>query len=169
MDEHITLRKLSEELPMNRSHLRKYILSKGISPVKIRTPESGNQLTLAITNGEAEFIRESREKGGFTYAAPVDNNGGHFYLIQIVPDLDADRIKLGFETDVIARLEGHRTAAPTAELVKSWPCKRCWEKAAIDCAIQDSCELIGGEVYTCSNIDAMVERIDAFFDIMPSP
>ena len=53
----VTLRSLSEELNMDRSHLRKYVLRIGIAPFKVRTAESGHQETLAVSIEQAEDIR----------------------------------------------------------------------------------------------------------------
>lgn len=113
------------------------------------------------------MIREFREAEGFTHFVPASNGDGYFYVIQLIPELDPHRIKVGFASDANARLDAHRTSAPTAELVLTWPCKRCWEKSAIDCATKEGCELIRGEVFTCKDIDALVARCDTFFQIMP--
>ena len=168
MNEYVTLKELSKELSMDRSHLRKYVLARGISPAKIRTPESGGQLTLAITQEESEMIREFREAEGFTHSIPAINGDGYFYVILLVPDLDPGRVKVGFASDANARLDAHRTSAPTAELFTVWPCKRCWEKSAIDCATKEGCELIRGEVFACNDVRALVARCDAFFQVMPA-
>lgn len=148
--------------------MRKYVLSKGFSPFKVRTPESRGQLTLALTQEDAETIRELREKEGFSsYSVPITNGQGHFYVIQIVPDLAPKRVKLGFASDVGNRLQAHRTSAPTAWIATSWPCMRSWELAAIASATRTGCQLVGGEVFDCEDLEALISRCNAFFAIMP--
>ncbi len=49
---------------------------------------------------------------------------GYFYVIQLVPEALPNRVKIGIADSVEKRLAEHRTAAPTAKLLKSWPCKR---------------------------------------------
>ena len=68
-----------------------------------------------------------------------------------------------------ARLLQHRTAAPTAVVVKSWPAKRTWEVPAMDCLTATDCRLILNEVFECDDIDAMLARGDSWFGLMPDP
>lgn len=165
--EYVTLKDLATELSLDRSNLRKYVLQAGLSPIKIRTPESRGQPTLALTKEDAETFKELRQREGFTSLQAVNNSEGWFYVIQLVPELDAKRIKLGFAGNVDARLQAHRTSAPTAELVKAWPCKRSWERAAMDCLTQNGCILIANEVFTCNDLGTLVEHGDSFFTLMP--
>ena len=62
----ITLRDLAEELGMDRSHLRRYVLGIGIKPLRIRTKESRSQLTLCVTDLDAVKIRQARAAAGFS-------------------------------------------------------------------------------------------------------
>ena len=71
----ITLKLLSEELGMDRSHLRKYVLALGIEPAKIRTSFSRNQLTLAVNERQAERIMQARHDAGFsTHPSPREED-----------------------------------------------------------------------------------------------
>lgn len=171
MDTVVTLKELAQELSLDRSNMRKYVLSRGFAPFKIRTPESRKQLTLALSAEDAEAVRESRKKEGFIqsggYRVVADNGQGWFYLIQVVPDLAPYRIKLGFTNNVENRLQTHRTSAPTASLVRAWPCKRSWERAAIDSVTRTDCNLVANEVFDCSNLETMILQCDNFFALMP--
>lgn len=167
-NEYITLKDLSVELGMDRSNLRKYALSLGLAPIKVRTAKSHNQAILALVIKDAELLCQSRDDLGYSKVAPISDNGnGFFYVIRLVPDLDPCRVKLGFASDVKRRLSAHKTAAPTAELVKCWPCKRVWEIAAMDSLTRAGCELIAGEVYTCEDVDGLARRGNEFFEVMP--
>jgi hypothetical protein len=93
---------------------------------------------------------------------------GHFYLIQLIPEVLPNRVKIGFADNVEKRLTEHQTSAPTAKLLKAWPCKRSWDYAAMDSITRVDCKLVLNEVYE-GNIDAFIKRGDEFFSIMPSP
>lgn len=154
---------------MDRSHARRYVLRQGIQPHKRRTPDSQNQLTLAVTPEEADRIRNKRREEGFLDSQkPIASEVGVFYVIQLVPELDPHRIKLGFADDLRSRLDQHHTAAPTAQVVKSWPCRRSWERTVMDC-LALGCRLILNEVFNCDDIDALVRRGDELFRVLPPP
>jgi len=165
--QYISLKQLAQEFGLDRSNLRKYILARGFSFSKMRMPDSGNQLINVLTEEDAEQIRMLREQEGFGEPKVLDVNGGWFYVIQLVPELDSRRIKLGFASDPESRLKAHQTTCPTANLVGTWPCKRSWERAALDSATQSSCKLIANEVFDCDNIEALIAHCKAFFAVMP--
>ena len=169
-DEFVSLKHLADEIGMDRSHARRYVLKLGIQPQKRRTPDSGGQLTLTLTDDEAELVRTKRREEGFLGATrPVDTGVGVFYVIQLVPELDPRRVKLGFADDLKARLMQHRTSAPTAKVVKSWPCKRSWESTAMEALAAVQCRLILNEVFECSSLDALIDRGDQLFALLPAP
>jgi len=166
---YISLTELANELGLDRSNMRKYVLKHGFSPVRIRTADSRSQLTLALIPDDAESVRALRQNEGFSAKdqKPVNGSVGYFYAIQIVPEYAPNRIKLGFAVDARARLDAHRTSAPTATLVKMWPCNRAWELCAIASMTREGCTLVANEVYDCDNLQTLVKRGDAFFRIMP--
>jgi len=89
-DEFVSLKQLAVELGLDRSNTRKYVLKSGIQPHRRRTPDSGGQLTLALTAEEAEGIRSKRREEGFLGShRPIIREFGVFYLIQLVPELDS--------------------------------------------------------------------------------
>ena len=116
---------LARELRIDRSHFRRYVTKLGIAPQKRHTSDSGNKLVVTLTADEADVVRNARREQGYSIdGCEVDLTVGVFYVIQLIPELDANRIKLGFAEDASARLAQHRTAAPTATVLKTWPCKR---------------------------------------------
>jgi len=168
--EFVSLKQLADELGLDRSNTRKYVLRHGVHPHKRRTPDSGNQLTLTISVPEAEYIRTKRAEEGFLGTSkPVSKEVGVFYVVQLVPELDPRRIKTGYADDLSSRLAQHRTAAPTAKLVKSWPCRRSWEGTVMDCLTANGCKLILNEVFECEDIDAIVQRAEQLFSVLPAP
>ena len=166
----VSLKHLAEELGMDRSHARRYVLRLGIKPHKRRTMDSHNQLTLAVSRDEAEIIRQNRHKEGFVGTSKrVAKDVGEFYLLRLVPELDPRRIKMGYADDLASRLCQHRTAAPTAEVVASWPCKRAWENTVMDCLAGSNCRLILNEVFECDDVNLLVALADQLFQLLPDP
>jgi len=168
--EFVSLKQIAERLGMDRSAARKYVLKLGIKPHKRRTADSGNQLSLTVTDEQARMIFKLREDQGFTASGkPVELENGCFYVIQLVPELDPRRIKLGFAIDLADRLSQHRTAAPTAKVLKSWPCKRAWELTAMDCLFLTHCRHILNEVFECDDLEELVKKGEDFFALLPDP
>lgn len=169
-DEYVSLKELAQRLGMDRSHARRYVLKLGYSFHKRRTPDSGSQLTLCVTGIETEEIVSQRAEKAFVASTVVAiSDVGVFYVIQLVPDLDPKRLKLGFAEGLEQRLSQHRTAAPTARVLRAWPCKRVWERTAMDALTRQECRLILNEVFECDEPDALVERGNAFFGMLPAP
>jgi hypothetical protein len=166
----VTLKELSDLINLDKSNARKLILKYGISPQKRRTSDSRNQLTLTVTKSEADYVIEKRKEMGFLDSTrTVSNDIGVFYIIQLIPELDQKRIKLGFAEDVSARLSQHRTSSPTSIVIKTWACKRSWEKTIIDCLSFRNCKLILNEVYECEDIKELIKIGDDLFAILPDP
>lgn len=94
-------------------------------------------------------------------------SSGVFYLIQLEPQHDPNRFKLGFATNIEERLRSHRTAAPFSKVIKTWPCRLLWEKTAIE-SISRGCERIHTEVFRGENIETILTRCEHFFALMPS-
>jgi len=166
----VSIKHLAEELGMDRSHARRYVLKLGFKPQKRRTQDSGSQLTLTVSRQEAEAILKQRRDQGFTAEGKaVEPEAGVFYVIQLVPELDPKRVKLGFSIDLADRLAQHRTAAPTARVLRSWPCKRSWEVTVMDCLSSVACRHILNEVFECDNLDGLIKRGNELFGILPDP
>lgn len=164
---------LADELGLDKSNLRRYIKNQGIKMIRVRTRHTRGQLTLALTKENAKAVREARRAQGYltkdeSEPASISVNGtGYFYAVQLVPELLPERVKLGFAVDPNTRLKSHQTAAPTAKIIKAWPCKRVWEQAAIDSLTRLDSTHIANEVFDFGSIELMIERGNAFFDLMP--
>lgn len=169
MPDYIILNDLADELGLDRSNLRKYLAQKNITPLKVRDPQRNNQAVSALTLEDAEFVRQERKRQGFGQkeVTSIENGDGYFYIIQLIPELAPNRVKLGFATDVTTRLQSHRTAAPTAQVIKAWHCKRSWEIAVMASLTRIESALIANEVYECTDLPSLISRGDAFFSLMP--
>lgn len=169
-DDFVSIKELAQRLGMDRSHARRYVLRLGYPFHKRRTTDSGNQLTLCLTSDEAAEIERLRADHGFGGSAPLaPSEVGVFYVIQLVPELDPRRLKLGFAESLDQRLAQHRTAAPTARILHAWGCRRSWEVTAIDALTSSDCRLILNEVFECDDPQSLVLRGNAFFAMLPEP
>jgi DNA-binding MarR family transcriptional regulator len=169
-EQYISLKQLSDRLGMDRSHARRYLKKLGIKTQKRRTADSGSQLCLTVTEEQAEKIIAQRRNEGFLGSGKaVASEFGVFYVIQLVPELDPTRIKLGFAIDMNDRLAQHRTAAPTASILKTWPCKRLWEQTVMDSLVADGCRHMLNEVYECDDLAALSAKGEELFRLLPDP
>lgn len=168
MPEYVSISELSREIGLDRSHTRRYALHHGFTFTKIRTLDSKNQLTLALTKEDAETLYELRRNQGFGQSGlPSENGHGFFYAVQPLPDLAPNRIKLGWANDPDSRLSAYKTISPDAKILKSWPCRSSWERAAIASITRAECKQIGVEIFHCDNVETLLKRGDDFFALMP--
>jgi hypothetical protein len=172
-DDLVSMKRLAELLGVDRSYARRYAIRNGFVPARQRTADTGNQASLAWSKDDVERLLALRAEQGFSLngedGAAINTEHGWFYVIQLVPELDARRIKLGFACSVEQRLCEHRTAAPTAQLAGKWPCRRSWEQTVIAALTADGCRLLLNEVFECDDSAELLGRADRFFALLPSP
>jgi hypothetical protein len=162
---------LADELGTYRATIFKIAKRLGVEPDKRRDASRGNQLIAVVAETDAAAIRatftEGRRTGqGSAEMAELAPDEGMFYLVQLEPQHDPGRFKLGFTTDLDGRLRHHRCSAPFAQYLKTWPCRRAWERTAIDCLATDVDQL-HTEVFRGQSLAAVAERGDRFFQLMP--
>jgi len=175
--ERVAIVDLADDLQVRKQRIFKILPRLGIRPTQRREPSRGNQLVATVSASEASTIRAEIEKslttsaGGNSspsgIAAFHADDVGFFYLIQLEPEHDAGRFKLGFTMDLDGRLQKHRCSAPFAHYVGTWPCKRVWERAAIDC-VTNGCEQLHTEVFRAESLQQIADQAKAFFSMMPS-
>ena len=168
----IAVAELADELGTYRATIFKIVKRLGIQPVKRRDSERGGQQIALVTAGEATAIREAfttgrrsgdeASAGAMAFAA----DEWRFYLIQLEPEHDPGRFKVGFTTDLDGRLRHHRCSAPFTQYRKHWPCRRTWEQAAIDC-MTAGLEQLHTEVFRGPSLDEVLARGNQFFSVMP--
>ena len=172
MEEYITLTDLAQELGIDKSNFLKYVKQHDFKMVKVRTQKSRGQLAWAFSPETADAVREHRKNLGYSYTKQVgvvvENNEGLFYVLQLFPDIAPARVKVGFTSNLVSRMAAHRTVAPSAELIKTWPCKHHWEYTVIDSITRAGCVSLSNEVYDCESIECLVEQCDAFFSLLPN-
>lgn len=174
--EKIAIVDLADDLQVRKQRIFKILPRLGIRPSQRRDPSRGNQSVSMVSQSEAATIRAEIEKVPATcgdgsrfsgMAAFASDDVGYFYLIQLEPEHDSGRFKVGFTMDLDGRLQKHRCSAPFATYVRSWPCKRVWERAVIDCATK-GCEQLHTEVFRAASLAEVTENADGFFSMMPT-
>jgi hypothetical protein len=166
----------------HRHHKKKSTVFKvlkrlGITPHKRRDSCSGNQFVAYITIAESERVGQELLAGANRLPqVSVHNQGsdefvsaeiGVFYLIQLESDHDPGRFKVGFAANRSERLRALRCSAPFSAVLQQWPCRRLWEKTAIDC-VSAGCEQLHTEVFRTAFLEDVIARCQQFFDLMPS-
>jgi len=166
---------LAEELQIRKQTIFKVAKRLGIQTNRRKESARGGQKVATITQAEATFIRnELRRTRSFaaddqnvSSPAPLTDEVGVFYVIQLEPNHDSGRFKVGFTTDLDDRIRKHRCSAPFAQCLKNWPCRRTWERAAID-SVTNGCECLHTEVFRTTSINDVIGRSNEFFKLMPA-
>ncbi len=164
----IAVTQLARDLGKRKQHIFKVLNRLGIERKLQKSSEARGQKIAYVTSEDYKRVKD--------YFSGIDSEssetivdsdvGGVFYLIQLEPEHDPGRFKLGFATNIEERLRSHKTAAPFSKVSKTWPCKLLWEKTAIDCATQ-GCEQIHTEVFRFESVQEIQSRCDQFFSLMP--
>jgi len=159
----------------NRWNKRKQSIFKIIKKLKIETIKQNSsigrgQAISHVTIDDEERINEYLSKSNIEFLDVFLQTDydleGVFYLIQLEPEHDPGRFKVGFATSIEERIRQHKCSAPLLKLIKTWPCKILWEKTAIDC-VTYNCEKIHTEVFRTESLNCVLEKCDKFFDLMP--
>lgn len=161
--------------------LRKQVVFKilnrlGIETSKGRGANSRGQIVSYITQAEARIVIETIRSGNASIefestdtAAIADvllAEQGVFYLLALEPKIDPCRFKVGFAVSLPERLRQLRCSAPFAQIIATWPCKRLWERTAIDCVACGS-ERLHTEVFRAISLETVREKCEKFFALMP--
>ena len=115
----------------------------------------------ALASSQRSQDGQNSEESDFTDAALYDI--GFFYLLCLE---DPSRFKVGFASNLNERLRQHRCSAPYTQVVKTWPCRRLWEKTAIEC-VTDGCERLHTEVFRSQSLESVEQKCERFFTLMP--
>jgi hypothetical protein len=175
-DEMISVIDVANQLGKRKQTIFKIARRLGISGLKRRDSSSRNQLVLYITQSDFKLIKGevlANERRMQSNQLEIDDGEdfvsaeqGVFYLIQLEADHDPGRFKVGFAASMSERLRALRCSAPFANVLKTWPCRRLWEKTAIDC-VAAGCEQIHTEVFRTDSLETVAAKCEQFFGMMP--
>ncbi len=173
MTSYRTYKEIANEICVSIDTVRRNVRSQKkelkLEPKKRKTPLSKGALVECLSFDDAEkIIRFYKTKGTTKLDLNNNRNYGFFYLIQLIPEFQPNRVKIGFADDVDKRFKEHQTSSPTSKLLGYWPCKRAWDQAIMDSITRTDCKLVLNEVYE-GDIQGFKDRADEFFRIMPDP
>jgi len=167
----ISLRALAHELQIDASGLRKRIVANGIS---IHTVKQNNRLCNGLSDEDATVIRswhkDIKDCGNNTLKSSKDDTATScrpvtVYVIQLVPDLQPKRIKVGVADSIDARLSQHRTTCPTLSVLRLYTASPAHESILIQLLCSKE-KQIGTEVFDVQSIEQTLTNIDTFFFIL---
>lgn len=176
-DNLISVKEFAQANGLLRQTVFRVLKRLGIEPSKSRGGSHNRGQTISyITEHQARLVLEAHassrnfqngqegEEREFRDATLYDV--GVFYLLRLEPEHDANRFKVGFASNLNERLRQLRCSAPYTQVVKTWPCRRLWEKTAIEC-VTDGCERLHTEVFRALSLETVEERCAQFFAVMP--
>ena len=129
------------------------------------TEEDARRVLEALASGRSASRGQEAEGVELTDAALYDI--GVFYLLCLEPEHDPSRFKVGFASNLNERLRQHRCSAPYITVVKTWPCRRLWEKTAIE-GVTQGCERLHTEIFRAQSLEAVEAQCEQFFSVMPT-
>ena len=164
----ITVKDLAAELGTDRSNLRKWIVQRGIEMTKVRDASTRGQETLAVSEQNAQQIRELRAP--YTVANDLDGvdgtSTGVIYAIQPDPDMRPGRVKVGYSKRLQYRLATFRCVAPEATVIRTWDAPPDVE-SAIHLALSLTSDIKSAdtnatsqELFEAERPQRIVERVD---------
>lgn len=167
---------LAAQYGVRKQTVFKVLARLGIETVKRPGNSKTNrgQVIAYISGHDAQRFAEEIRSMAVANRSAADEDGpesamaerGVFYLLQLEPDHDPVRFKVGFATSLPERLRTLKCSAPFTTVLATWPCKNLWEKTAIDCVTQ-ACERLHTEVFRTESIDGVRQRCERFFELMP--
>jgi len=170
LNESISVLDAAKKMGIHKSSLFKILKRFNIVTFKEKSSKHSGQAIAYITNNDFNFVIQNYTKKDIQNDKIISKTIGIgvFYLIQLEPDYDKGRFKLGFTSNIAERLRDHRCSAPYVDLINSWDCHSLWEKTAIDCVTQN-CEKLHTEVFRTNDIAEVEKKCTEFFKIMPNP
>jgi hypothetical protein len=173
----ITVIEGADRLGVRKQTVFKVLKRLGIETRKERHSAHRGQCMAYIT--VSDFQRVQEELTARRNGLPLDSGEntskdlspvefGLFYLIQLEPDHDPFRFKVGFTAYMPERLRHLKCSAPFATILGTWTCKLLWEKTAIEC-VTAGCEQVHTEVFRSKSLEEIRAKCQRFFDQMPVP
>ena len=174
MADNVSYKDLARRLGVDPTTIRRLIerfgSQLGITVQKGRGNTSNAKWMHYLSREDADRLASFYESKAGQRDEPASEDAfqtfGFFYVIQLIPEAIPNRLKIGYTDNLEKRLIEHQTAAPTARVLASWPCKRSWDYAAMDSIIREGCTWVLNEVFE-GDPDGFVRRGNEFFALMP--
>lgn len=172
MDDVISVIDVAQHLSRRKGHVYKVLSRLGIEPV-VRRSEQLKRNVGYISREEFERVTVEFQTIPTRGSANADDGDefvsvevGVFYLVQLEPELDPGRFKVGFAASMSERLRTLRCSAPFAVVVQTWPSRRLWERTAME-SVAAGCERLHTEVFRSRSVAEVQGRCERFFAVMP--
>ena len=170
-DSQISVKEFAENNGLHRQTVFRVLKRLRIEPSKSRGGEQNRGQTISYISQQdgrkvLEALASTRRQEDTDIPDASLYDIGVFYLLSLEPEHDPSRFKVGFANNLNERLRQHRCAAPFANVVQTWPCRRLWEKTAIEC-VTDGCERLHTEVFRAQSLAIIEEKCAQFFAMMP--
>ena len=175
-DDFISVIDLAARHGIHKQTVFKVLKRFGIEPTKRRGASNRGQSISYITQDEARIVVDALRSSDSSSASGDGDSPsipevllaekGVFYLLSLEPESDPGRFKVGFAASLPERLRQLRCSAPFAVVVATWPCKRLWERTAIEC-VAEGCERIHTEVFRTTSLESVRAKCERFFALMP--
>lgn len=176
-DDLISVIDLANQYGKRKQSIFKILKRLGIEATKRQGDNNRGQIIAYITNDEARLVvgdlttgkSSTKLENGSEGSVPESILGeqGVFYLLVLEPNHDHGRFKVGFATSLPERLRQLRCSAPLITVVRTWSCKRLWEKTAIEC-VAEGCERLHTEVFRTTSLESVIAKCERFFELMPT-
>ena len=178
MSDNYSMKDIAKQLNVSPDTVRRLIEKDGhrlgISLQAGRANSSNAKWSHFLTRDDANKLIAHYESKRTAVIQPQEGDSnalqqyGMFYIIQLIPEALPNRIKIGYTDNLDKRLLEHQTAAPTARVICSWPCKRSWDYAVMDSITRENCTWVMNEVFE-GEPEGFIQRANAFFSLMPTP
>jgi hypothetical protein len=172
-DDRISVIEAAQAVGYGKQAVFKILNRLGIETFKERSLDHNGQAIAYIALDDFQLLQNDVASRQGTTTGESESDGdslglddGVFYLIQLEPEHDPGRFKVGFAININERLRAHKCSAPFAHVVKTWACKRRWERTAIDC-VTSNCAQLHTEIFRTDSLAAVTAKCDEFFAIMP--
>ena len=161
----ISVGEFAESNGLRKQTVFKVLKRLGIETIKSRGGSLNRGQTIAyITDHDARSVLEAltsnripqheQEADAYEFLDAALYDIGVFYLLRLEPEQDPSRFEVGFANNLNERLRQLRCSAPYTQVVKTWPCRRLWEKTAVEC-ITDGCERLHTEVFRALSLETI--------------
>jgi hypothetical protein len=174
MADYVSFNELAKRLGIDSTTVRRNIdrvcENLGISVKRDRGNKTNRKITHYLSREDADrfiaYYESKNEKPDMQASEDAIQALGVFYVIQLIPEALPNRLKIGYTDNLEMRLATHQTAAPTARVLASWPCKRSWDYAAMDSITREDCAWVLNEVFE-GDPEGFLRRGNEFFALMP--